>query len=219
MTILYTYGLRGDLDVLPRLYSFLRQLQAHYREEVVQVCSLDPAQAPGRVLLLDLGESCAAEVWHCEVSGGRSTLVVLDGMGYDVTRVEDAAAKRAKLGDSVRIALVDGENPHFIEDVVITAGNELGGFQSRPYGLQIILAPADETRLDGSVLRLAAIRGGQVGAAQLTQIVGRWSLATHEIHDLPRRVLPDPTIAASVEFVISEARYAQQRRATGSQAD
>ncbi len=63
------------------------------------------------------------------------------------------------------------------------------------------------------MLRLATISGGQVGAAQLTQIIGGWSLTTHDIHDLPRRVLPDPTIAASVEFVIGEARYAQQRKA------
>jgi hypothetical protein len=27
-------------------------------------------------------------------------------------------------------------------------------------------------------------------------------------------VLPDPTIAASVEFVLSEARYAQKRKST-----
>ena len=92
LTILYTHDLRGDLDALPRLYSFLRQLKAHYAsEEVVQVCALDPAQPPGRILLLDLGESCAPEVWHCQVSGGRSTLVVLDGMGYDAARVDDAA--------------------------------------------------------------------------------------------------------------------------------
>ncbi len=261
LTILYTYGLRGDLDVLPKLYSFLRQLQAHYREEVVPVCSLDPAQAPGRVLLLDLGDSCAAEVWHCEVTGGRSTLVVLDGMGYDAARVDEAAVKRAKLGGGVRIALVDGENPAEIEDVAITAEADQGDSATppprpsvasppriqggartpivahagrvksgdgesvsnpgevlaaqvltRPYGLQIVLRPADETRLDGSVLRLAAISGGQVGAAQLTRLIGRWSLTTHEIHDLPRRVLPDPTISASVEFVLSEARYAQQRK-------
>ena len=213
LTILYTYGLRGDLDVLPKLYSFLRQLQAHYREAVVQVCSLDPARAPGSVLLLDLGESCAADVWHCDVSGGRSTLVVLDGMGYTAARVEEAAAKRDRMGGGVQIALVDGDHPHEIEDVVITAEASRGDLPSRPYGLQIVLTPAAETRLDGSVLRLAAIKGGQVGAAQLTRIIGGWSLATHEVHDLPRRILPDPTIAASVEFVISEARYAQQRNA------
>ncbi len=213
LTILYSYGLRGDLEVLPKLYSFLRQLEAHYREEVVQVCSLDPAQAPDRMLLLDLGDSCAADVWHCEVTGGRSTLVVLDGMGYDAARVEAAAVKRDRMGGGVQIALVDGENPCEIEDVAITAEADQGGLQIRPYSLEIVLAPADETRLDGSVLRLAAINGGQVGAARLRRIVGRWSLTSHEIHDLPRRVLPDPTISASVEFVISEARYAQQRNA------
>lgn len=219
LTILYTYGLHGDLDLLPKLYSFLRQLEAHYREEVVQVCSLDPARAPGSVLRLDLGASCSPDVWHCAVSGGRSTLVVLDGMGYAAARVEDAAAKRERMGGGVQIALVDGDHPHAIEDVAITAEASRGEFQTRPHNLEIVLTPTDETRLDGSVLRLAAVAGGQIGAAQLTQVIGGWSLLTHEIHDLPRRILPDPTIAASVEFVISEARYAQQRKATGSRAD
>ena len=112
--------------MLPRLYSFLRQLQAHYREEVVPVCQLEPAQALGQVLLLDLGESCAPDAWHCEVSGGRSTLVVLDGMGYAAARVEDAAAKRAKMGSGVQIALIDGDNPARIDDVLITAAENRG---------------------------------------------------------------------------------------------
>jgi hypothetical protein len=47
---------------------------------------------------------------------------------------------------------------------------------------------------------------------RLAQVVGRWALTAHEIHDLPRRTLPDPTIAASVDFVVSEARYAQKRQ-------
>lgn len=203
--------MRGDLELLPKLYSFIRQLKAYYSSEaVVQVCSLDPAQAPGRVLLLDLGESCALDVWHCDVSDGRSTLVVLDGMGYDAARVADAAAKRDQMGGGIGIALVDADNPHAIDDVWLTADPRSGESHS---GLQIVLSPADETQLDGNVLSLAAVERGQVGAAQLTQISGRWSLTSSDIHDLPRRTLPDPTIAASVEFVLSEARYAQQRKA------
>lgn len=214
LTILYTCGLRGDLDVLPRLYTFLRQLKAHYTEAPVQVCADEPATAPGRVLLLDLGENCVPEVWHCDVSDGRSVLVALDGMGFDAARTDDAAAKRAKMGSGVRLALVDAATPHAIEDVVITSGEGRGGFEARAYRLEIDLSPADATRLDGDRLQLQRVEGGQVGAAQLTQIIGRWSLTAHEIHDLPRRVLPDPTIAASVEFVLSEARYAQKRRAS-----
>lgn len=219
LTILYTHGLRGDLDVLPRLYNFLRQLKAHYGEEVVQVCADDPAQPPGRVLLLDLGDSCAPDVWHCQVSGGRSTLVVLDGMGYDAARANDAPGTQAKMGDGVRVTLVDEATPLEIDDVLLTADTRRGGFQTRPIALQIILAPADATALDGDVLSLARLDSPQkVGAARLAQVVGRWVLTSHEIHDLPRRILPDPTIAASVEFVVSEARYAQKRRANGSTA-
>ena len=210
LTILYTYGLRGDLAVLPRLYSFLRQLKATYAEPVVQVCADEPAQPPGRVLLLDLGDSCAPNVWHCAVTHGRSTLVVLDGMGCDAVRVEDSRALAAKLGSSVRLALIDAETPLAIEDVLITADNQPG---DRPHSLQIILTPAAATHLDGDQLHLAPPSGSQqVGVAQLTQIVGRWTLTAHEIHDLPRRTLPDPTIAASVEFVLSEALYAQKRK-------
>ncbi len=212
LTILYTHGLRGDLDVLPRLYNFLRQLKAHYREEVVQVCADDPAAAAGRVLLLDLGESCAPEVWHCEISGGRSTLVLLDGMGYDAAAVSDAAGKRDRMGEGVRLALVDEATPFVSEEVVISTDTGKGGLLTNAYSLQIVLTPAEETRLDGERLALARLDSAQrVGVAQLAQIVGRWTLTAHEIHELPRRILPDPTIAASVEFVVSEARYAQKR--------
>lgn len=211
LTILYTHKLRGDLDALPRLYNFQRQLKALYAEEVVQVCMDDPAPAPGRVLLLDLGESCAPDVWHCTVTSGRSTLVLLDGMGYHVAHVSDAAALRAKMGDGVSMALVDEARPRMIEDVLITANAHTPDAYS--YTLQIILSPAETTHLDGSRLYLAGLNGSQqVGVARLAQILGRWALTTHEIHELPRRTLPDPTIAGSVDFVLSEARYAQKRQ-------
>ena len=213
LTILYTHNLRGDLDVLPRIYSFLRQLKAYYAsEEVVQICALDPAQPPGRTLLLDLGDNCAPDVWHCQVSGGRSTLVVLDGMGYDAALVEDAAGKAEKMGTGVRMALVDDQRPFTLEDALIMGGKPL---ESPPNFLKIQLFPAKTTRFDDNTLFLAELSGSQqVGAAQLTRIAGNWALTRHEIHDLPRRALPDPTIAAAVEFVISEARYAQKRRSS-----
>ncbi|MBI1258823.1 MAG: hypothetical protein GC204_15240 [Chloroflexi bacterium] len=216
LTVLYTHNLRGDLDALPRLYAFLRQLKAYYAsEEVVQLCALDPAQPPGSTLLLDLGDNCAPDVWHCQVSGGRSTLVVLDGMGYDAARVDDAAGKVEKMGGGVRLALVDDTHPFAFEDVLITAEERRGDLPGRPYSLQIMLSSAENTHLDGARLSLAALDGSQqIGAAQLTKGIGGWALIAHEIHELPRRTLPDPTITAAVEFVVSEARYAQKRRSS-----
>ena len=156
-------------------------------------------------------------------------------MGFDAARVDDAAAIRAQIGDSVRLALVDEATPHRVEDVEIliddltplrfaqpplstawrgesSPGRTEGSRVSRGE-VQISLAPADATHLDGDRLYLAGLSGSeQVGVAQLTRILDRWALVAHEIHDVPRRALPDPTIAASVEFVLSEARYAQKRR-------
>ena len=220
LTILYTHHLRGDLDALPKLYSFLRQLKSYYSsEEVVQVCALDPAKAPGSFLLLDLGDNCPLDIWHCQVSGGRSTLVVLDGMGFDAAQVEDAAGKQAKMGDSVRLALIDAATPRLIEDVLLTADDRRGDQANsqfapgRPHSLQIRLTPTDSTRLDGDMLSLAELSGSQqIGAAQLTRSISGWTLTAHAIHELPRRELPEPTIVASVEFVLSEARYAQKRQ-------
>jgi hypothetical protein len=213
LTILYTHNLRGDLDVLPRLYNFQRQLKALYAEDVVQVCADDPAAAPGRVLLLDLGESCAPDVWHCTVTNGRSTLVLLDGMGYAAARVSDAPALRARMGDGVSMALVDEAHPHTIEDVLITANEAIPN--DHPSTLQIMLSPAETTHMDENRLYLAGLSNSQqVGSARLAQILGRWTLTTHEIHELPRRILPDPTIAGSVDFVLSEARYAQKRQSS-----
>lgn len=94
LTILYTAKIRGDLTLLPRLYTFLQKLKAE-------------AQHP--VLLLDLGESCVDDVWHCAATGGRSTLVVLDGMGYHAANVTGflEASQRDKLRTSLTTAMVD----------------------------------------------------------------------------------------------------------------
>ncbi|MDZ4764033.1 MAG: hypothetical protein SGI73_05725 [Chloroflexota bacterium] len=102
LTILYTGGLRGDLALLPRLYTRLKRLKG--------------AENGARVLLIDVGEACAADdgrasptevvAWHCAVTEGRSMIVALDGMGYDIVHAEISAQARAKLGDNLRAAVV-----------------------------------------------------------------------------------------------------------------
>jgi hypothetical protein len=127
--------------------------------------------------------------------------------------VDSAVEKAAKLGEGVRLVLVDEATPQLIEDVLITAGDGRDDLAGRPHSLQIILSPAAATRLDRDTLVLASVSGAtQVGAAQLAKVIDSWTLIGQEIHALPRRILPDPTIAGSVEFVLSEARYAQKRK-------
>ena len=113
LTVFYTCDLRGDLDALPRMQTFLRQLKALYGEDAVRVCADDPAPPGGRFLLLDIGGSCAPDVWHCDASGGRSMPVALDGMGYHAINVSGffAPDAREKIGGSIQIALVDDDHP------------------------------------------------------------------------------------------------------------
>jgi hypothetical protein len=193
--ILYTANIRGDLDLLPRLHTFLRRLKAQpvEDEEAVMICAVEPMLPQN--LLLDLGGSCAPEVWHCAATEGRSTLIVLDAMGYDAANVAGllTEAARERLRENyVRMALV--EDAPFERD-----------------GLSIRLIPAPATRLNGDTLSLAGVNAGQVGLVRVGKLSGRWTLFEHEILNLPPETPPDPTIAGAVDFVLSEARLYQRR--------
>ena len=238
LTVLYTYGLRGDLDGLPRLYTFIRQLTAFYRNDGVTVCQHDPAPPLGRLLLLDLGDSCAPESWHCAVTGGRSMIVALDGMGYHAANVSGffAPESRAKLSESTQIKLIDADHPVDLDGILLSLippsltqpptrpdpfshtrewrYTDVGmpdGASGDPLPLTILMHPAEQTRLDGNTLQLARPESTQVGAAQVIPLLGAWKLTHTQIHPLPARIQPDPTIAGVVDFVMGEARYRQKR--------
>ncbi len=193
LTLFYTGGIRGDLDGLPRLYTFLQMLRRR--------------QPPGQTLLLDLGESCAPDVWHCAITGGRSALIVLDAMGFHAARVrlsdEDRSRLRANL---LGLALVDEQHPWADDKLALT----VEAIPSPSHALTVILAPAESTRLENGLLRLAAVTAGQVGVARLDDSP---ALLDHTIADVPPAALPDPTITAAVDFVLAEARALQRKRA------
>lgn len=204
-TILYTANIRGELDLLPRLYTFIKELRS--RGNLSGRPPFDRADH-NRFLLLDLGHSCAPEVWHCSVTGGRSALLVLDAMGFHAARTDLDAASRERLrGNLLGLALLDDEHPRQENDILITAHGR-GEPPVRPCTLHIVLAPANETRLDGRTLLLAGVEQGQIGVAQVSD---EPALLHHAVHDLPAAVLPDPTITAAVDFVLSEARQAQRK--------
>ncbi len=187
LRILYTGNLHGDLALLPRLYTFIRSL--------------------GKVdLLLDTGNACDNSLWHCAVTGGRSTLHVLDAMGYHAANVEgyltpEARAKLAK--QALGVHLIDSGESWGQAGAYITTGP----VEDDAHDLHIVLAPADSTQMQGRSLSLAALDAGQVGRVILDDL----SIVEQQVLDLPPGTLPDPTIAATVEFVLDEARYTQRR--------
>lgn len=202
LTLLYTGGLRGDLRLLPRLYTFLRRLAG-----------------PDRPLLLDLGQSCAPEVWPCGVTGGRAALFVLDAMGCHAASVAGLlnAENRARLEGQLKLFMVDER--HFWRCSVRPWHEARVTAALAPtdptMALQILLHPAPATQLEGGALHLAGVRAGQVGRVRLELAGGRAALLEHEILDMPSNTPPEPTIAGTVDFVEDEARYYEKTGGSG----
>lgn len=208
LSILYTGNLRGDLDRLPRLYTFLRQLRAQSQrfedDADVSVCAAQPPAR--RLLLVDVGNSCSVDVWHCALTGGRSTVLVLDAMGYDAVGVSGALAPgaREKLADVLQLTLVDADGRYDLPDLRVTAAPEAGYD-----GVQLVLQARDDAALEGRLLYPARLQPGEVGVLHLS--AGTPRLSAHHRFMLPAATAPDPTIAGTVDFVLAEARYLQKR--------
>lgn len=203
LTLLYSAGIGGDLALLPRMHTFLQRLK--------------PAEGQG-ALLLDLGGTCADSVWHCRATGGRSTLIVLDGMGYHAANVEGAldAENRDKLAGQVTLALVDATRDWRYRVPPVSDPGIIATLRPRESAarLQIALTPAPETRLAGNVLRLGEVSAGQVGQV-LVDLRGSPRIVSASAHTMPADTPPNPSIAGAVEFVEAEARYfAKQARQT-----
>ena len=198
LTLLYTANLHGDLTLLPRLHTFLRQWRGH------------PA---GRVLLLDAGNACDSAVWHCDVTGGRSALLVLDAMGYQAANVVGflTEAGRQKLAENLLVMALVDETGSWEKDGILVTGTAAAPHQ--PHDICIVLTLGDDTNFEENRLHLAEVQAGQVGVVQIGPEDGNGTLALQhaEVMTMPTNTPPDPTIAGTVDFVLEEARYYSRR--------
>lgn len=201
LTLLYTANIGGNLQILPRLYTFIQ--------------SLKPEQRQG-ILLLDLGNSCADDVWHCQITRGRSTLIVLDGMGYHACNVDGLldADGREKTESVVTMGLVDKSHdwayaiPPVQDDSIRATIDPIPNNKTR---LQIDLNPSDSIQLERGILRLNNVAQAQVGIIKI-DLRDVPEIVSTAVYSLPDHTPPNPTIVASVEFVESEARYFQKKQ-------
>ncbi len=196
LTVFYTYGIRGQLDLLPRLYTFIRQLKH----------DLPPTD---RTYLIDLGESCDSDVWPCAATGGRSTLFVLDAMGYNVANIAGQLTPESykKLREQVMIHLVDTGIPYADKGILFSTGQEE---TSASDNLEILMEPAEAFQLVDNTLYLLPVEPGQVGVVQVVD-----GPAPFNIYPMPPGTAIDPTIAGAVDFVRDEARYYEKRNQPG----
>lgn len=198
LTILYTHNIKGKLQLLPRLYSYLQQLKQEY----------DP-----NALLLDIGNACDESIWHCEATQGRSTVIVMDGMGYHAVNVANfmGHSERDSLHGNIVTGLVTERHMwrYFVppvrdEDIVIA------GQATPAIRLCIIAAPAEANILDNRMLYLQGIEQGEVGLVQVDMMSMRIIKSIN--FKMPKGLKPDATIAASVDLIEEEARFTQNRR-------
>ncbi len=205
LRLLYTSNLRGNIALLPRLYTFLQRLKTGDSRNT---------------LLLDLGNACNNLVWHCQQTGGRSMLIVLDGMGYHAANIDGAldALNRERLAKQVTLALVDRRADWRFrlqtkDDRYITATVNPKDDAS---WLQVCLAPAEDCFVDGNVLYLRELQSGQIGSVSLD--IGKSPrIVAATIHNLPPDAPPNPSIAGTVEFVESEARLFQKKQSKSAE--
>ncbi len=201
LSLLYSANLRGDIALLPRLFTFMRRLK--------------PEEGLGS-LILDLGKACDDAAPHCQQTGGRSMLIALDGMGYHAANIEGAldARNRRLVDQQVTMALVDSAKdwryrlpPFENTGIQLTLKPN-----SRSARLQICLAPDERTRLDGNVLFLRDVSAGQVGTVSV-DLRRSPRVTDSAIHELPPDTPPNPSIAGAIEFIESEARLFHSRKA------
>jgi len=196
--ILYTYGLRGDFALLPRLHTFIMQLKAEHNSQA---------------LVLDLGASCDEAVWHCAATKGRSTLLVLDGMGYHAVNVSGivSSADRDRLASSVTTGMVTERHgwryfvPPMRDGDIVVAGTPTPALK-----LCIVARPAEQNQLSERTLFLQAVEKGQVGMVKVD--MNAMKITESAVFEMPKGLKPDATIAASIELVEDEARQAQKRQ-------
>jgi hypothetical protein len=192
LTVLYTHDLRGDLNALPRLATQLQRLRAD----------------ADRVVSVDLGGACALGVWHCDQTAGRSMIVALDGCGYAASHADTLQpAARADLNRAIlSMQVVDDAHPARVGTMAYHSTPD-----AHPSAeITLYLRPVDETRFDGSLLRLMRVPRLHIGLVEVDPAAR--TVIRSEVVAVPPATRPDPTISGLIEFIASETRLAMKKR-------
>jgi hypothetical protein len=198
LTIFYTQNLHGNLKWLPGLHTFIVQ-QKH--------------QLDAHALLIDLGGSCAPDVWHCAATQGRSTLIVLDAMGFHAANVLGVVeeAQREPLRTTLSTGLLDERRswryavPPIKDLDIVVATMPVPALK-----LCIVAAPAERTWLENRTLQLHSLEPNTVGLVQVD--LTKQQILRADALTPPNNLRPDPTISATVDFVEEEARFYQRQK-------
>lgn len=197
VTLLYTANLRGDLHLLPRLFTLIQTQKQ---------------TANGPVFLLDVGDTCALDSWVCQATQGRAPFLVLDSMGYDA----------AIIGGPEQVPIPPSSLRRLAADMIMPVVIWDRSKTVQKKGVSFTLAPGNATVAEnGPVLGadrssetlpepgetvpvLGDVAPGCVARIELSW--PEWRVIAAEVVSLDDTTPADPTVTAVVELVEAEAR-------------
>lgn len=196
VSLLFTQNLHGDLRFLPRLSRVLMHLRIEDR----------------RSYTVDLGNSCAPDVWHCEATDGRSMLIALDGINYSAANAEGLAEHaRPQLSRSlVTLKAVSAAHPDWIERVALVStlpDEAIPGAE-----MTLVIKPQLEARVTGTMIEFPAVERYRIGRLRVRTDTVPFELVSVETFDVPPTTPPDPVVSGMIDFIEGEARHYQKRR-------
>ncbi len=214
VTLLYTTALAGRLSLLPQLLTRIRQERTTVGPD-------------GITLLVDLGRSCVPGGWLCDMTEGRGMLVAMDAMGYDAFHLgpQDMLYTRPmqvqQLRGVIQTQLAAGPWIAKVSrrDMTFAFASRLG--VPVDADLTTILRLSDTPQAEALWQESRRIVLLDAGWLDPEPLLGRLDIAltpeppyirvmNQARLTLPPDTLPDPTITSVIEFVESEARYAEQ---------
>lgn len=145
----------------------------------------------GAVWLIDTGGAWSADEWLCVATENRAAYLILDAMGYTLAFADGlTVANFEKLSGQVLMQLQPADQIAQMTHAEKVLYLGLGG----------------ETEL----LNLPQPPKGRIQQLDIDPLSG--ALIGQTAHDMPLETLPDATIAATLEFISSEARYYQKQQ-------
>jgi hypothetical protein len=222
ITVFYTVSLRGELRLLPYLFSHIKQQRAAVSEQ------------GGISLLVDLGESCRMDWPICRLTEGRALLVAMDAMGYDAFHLSvdepllTDEVMQTRLRNTVLSAvLVAGESKIVTKKIadeqylkVRIGGGDVSLEPTPEAALTLQLQrglPLASRLLEDHTVLIEDQRQDRIpplGRVDLRLDRGSGALQLLEVQRLPipAGIMPEPSITSIVEFVESEVQLAARNK-------
>ncbi len=138
---------------------------------------------------IDTGRAWSAESWVCAATGNRAPYVVFDAMGYHTVFADGLDAPNRDLLQTQMMTQLVFEQGQLVTSAYTLMLKRDLHLQTPVFKDRILFLPLPPK----GIIQQVTVSGETIEQIKTIEV--------------PPSVLPDPTIAATVEFVVGEARY------------